>query len=144
MVASVASVNGYGTPLWPLALYFLVVVISGVGMIALSYLLGGRHREPSTDIPYESGMLPTGSGRIRFPADFYLVAVFFVVFDVESVFLYAWAVALRQAGWFGFGEALIFIGVLGATLVYLWRVGGLDWSTLGRRPKTTVIGRPRE
>jgi NADH-quinone oxidoreductase subunit A len=139
-----ASVNGYGTPLWPLALYFLVVVIAGVGMIVVSYLLGGRHREPSTDIPYESGMLPTGSGRISFPADYYLVAVFFVVFDVESVFLYAWAVALRQAGWFGFGEALIFIGVLGATLVYLWRVGGLDWSTLGRRPKTTVIGRPHE
>ena len=136
--------NGYGTPLWPIAVYFLVVVLAAAGMIAASYLLGGRHREPATDIPYESGMAPTGSGRISFPADYYLIAVFFVIFDDESVFLYAWAVALRQAGWFGFGEAIVFIGVLAATLVYLWRVGGLDWSTLGRRPKATAIGGPRE
>lgn len=143
-MAGVASVNGYGTPLWPLAVYFLVVVVAAAGMIAASYLLGGRHREGATDIPYESGMDPTGSGRLSFPADYYLIAVFFVIFDVESVFLYAWAVALRQAGWFGFGEAVIFIAILLATLVYLWRAGGLDWSSLGRRPKTTAIGRPRK
>jgi NADH-quinone oxidoreductase subunit A len=140
---SVDSPGGYGTPLWPLAVYFLLVVMASAGMLVVSYLLGGRHREPATDIPYESGMMPTGTGRLSFPADFYLVAVFFVVFDVESVFLYAWAVALRQAGWFGFAEALIFIGVLLAALVYLWRVGGLDWASLGRRGRARVIGRDR-
>jgi NADH-quinone oxidoreductase subunit A len=133
--------------LWPLAAYFLVVVVAAAGMVAVSYVLGGRHREPATDIPYESGMLPTGSGRLSFPADFYLLAVFFVIFDLESAFLYAWAVALRQAGWFGFAEAVIFIGVLLAALVYLWRVGGLEGATWGRhsclpKPRTGVSAPP--
>ena len=128
-------------PLWPLACYVFVVVVAAAGMVAVSALLGGRHRQQATDTPYESGIRPTGSGRVNIPADFYLIAVFFVIFDLESVFLYAWAVSLRRAGWFGFGEAMIFIGVLLATLVYLWRVGALEWATLGRRPTATLGGR---
>jgi NADH-quinone oxidoreductase subunit A len=128
-----------GAPLWPLLVYLWVVVIAAAGMIAASYVLGGRHRDPATGLAYESGVRPTGPGRMSFPADYYLIAVFFVIFDLESVFLYAWAVAVRQAGWFGFAEALIFVGVLLATLVYLWRAGGLDWSV---RPRTAGEGRP--
>ncbi len=120
----------YGVALWPLVVYFLVAVIAAAGMVVVSYLLGGRHRDAATDIPYESGMRPTAPGRLVYAADFYLVAVLFVIFDLESVFLYAWAVCVRQAGWFGFAEAVIFIGVLLAALVYLLRVGALDW---GRR-----------
>ncbi len=112
--------------LWPLAVYFVLVVALAAAMLAVSALLGQRHREPSTGLPYESGILPTGSARLRFDASFYLVAAFFVVFDLEAAFLFAWAIALRTIGWAGYVEGLVFIGVLVVALVYLWRSGALD------------------
>ena len=112
----------------PLIVYAaLVVVVTGV-MLA-SYVLGQRHCEPATGTAYESGILSEGSARVRLSARFYLVAMFFVVFDLEAVFLFAWAVAAREAGWAGYWEVVIFIGVLVAALVYLWGVGALDWAT---------------
>ncbi|MDA8098559.1 MAG: NADH-quinone oxidoreductase subunit A [Nitrospiraceae bacterium] len=120
-------------PLWPLALYFLAAVVAIVALLALSSILGQRHRERSTGEPYESGIVPTGSARVRFDIKFYLVAVFFLLFDLEAVFLYAWAVSVREAGWPGYLEALIFIAVLAAALAYLWREGALEW---GKRKPT--------
>jgi NADH-quinone oxidoreductase subunit A len=119
-------------PLWPLVVYAVLVGGVVLAIIALSYVLGERHRERGTDTPYESGMIPTGNALGRFPVEFYLVAVFFVIFDLEAVFLFAWAIALRQVGWAGYGEALIFMLVLGAALVYLWRLGALEWGTRKR------------
>jgi NADH-quinone oxidoreductase subunit A len=72
-----------------------------------------------------------GYGRLRFPAHFYLVAMLFVIFDLEAVFIFSWAIALRESGWAGYIEILIFIGILVAALIYLWRVGALEW---GSRP----------
>ena len=112
----------------PLIVYAaLVVVVTGV-MLA-SYVLGQRHWEPTTGTPYESGIVSEGSARVRFSARFYLIAMFFVVFDLEAVFLFAWAVAAREVGWAGYWEVAIFIGVLVAALIYLWGVGALDWNT---------------
>lgn len=122
-------------PLWPLAVYFIAVVFLVTTIIVVSYLLGQRHREPATIEAYESGFPPTGSARLRFPIDFYLVAMFFVIFDVESIFLFAWAIAWRGLGWAGYIEVLIFIGILLAALVYLWRVGALDWGTVRYQKK---------
>jgi NADH-quinone oxidoreductase subunit A len=119
-------------PLWPLAVYFGAVLLLVGAMLGLSYLLGQRHREQATNQPYESGIVSTGSARLRFPADFYLVAMFFVVFDLESVFVFAWAICLRDLGWAGYAEVAVFIGVLGAALAYLWRVGALEWGSSGR------------
>ncbi len=113
--------------LWSLLVYLAVVVVLAAGMLVVSWLLGERHREAATDTPYESGMLPTGSARLKFPADFYLIAMFFVIFDLESVFVFAWAIAMHQLGWAGYAEMLVFVGVLLAGLAYLWRVGALDW-----------------
>jgi NADH-quinone oxidoreductase subunit A len=113
--------------LWPLVVYFVSVLLLVAGMVGVSYVLGERHREPATGEPYESGIVSTGSAHLRISVKFYLVAVFFVVFDLEAVFVFAWAVALREVGWSGYLEALIFILVLAATLVYLWREGALDW-----------------
>lgn len=127
--------------LWPLVVYFAIVLIIVAVMIGLSYLLGGRHVGPTTGMPYESGLFPTGSAHLRFDARFYLVAMFFVVFDMEAAFLFAWAVALRQAGWTGYFEALIFIAVLMAALLYLWRVGALDWGTRRRTPRRPANGK---
>jgi NADH-quinone oxidoreductase subunit A len=115
--------------LWPLGAYFLLVVLAVAGMLLLSHLLGERHRDAATRIPYESGIIPTGSAQTRFSAKFYLVAMFFVIFDLEAVFIFAWAVAARELGWLGYGEAALFIGILLAALVYLARLGALDWGS---------------
>jgi NADH-quinone oxidoreductase subunit A len=114
-------------PLWPLAVYFMAIVVIIAGMIGLSFVLGQRHRERATDEPYESGVASTGSAQVRFDIKFYLVAVIFLVFDLEAAFLYAWAVAVRETGWAGYAEVLVFVCVLAAALVYLWRLGALDW-----------------
>ena len=118
--------------LWPLLLYFAIVVLLVVLLLALSALLGERHHEPGTAAPYESGIVSTGSARLRFDARFYLIAVFFIVFDLEAVFIFSWAVAFRDLGWAGYIEGVVFIGVLLAGLAYLWRSGGLDLAS-GRR-----------
>ncbi len=115
---------------WPLLLFFALVVFVVIAMIGLSYFLGQRHTGLSTGQPYESGMVTTGSARLRFDVKFYLNAMFFVVFDLEAAFIYAWAVAYRQVGWAGYIEILVFVGILIAALIYLWKLGALDWSTL--------------
>jgi NADH-quinone oxidoreductase subunit A len=114
-------------PLWPLGVYFAAVVVMVAAMIALSYVLGERHREKQTAEPYESGIVSTGSARMRFDIKFYLIAMFFVIFDLEAVFIFAWAVSIRETGWTGYAEMLIFIGILAAALVYIWRLGALEW-----------------
>ncbi len=114
------------TPLWPLLAYFGAALLVVGSMIGLSWLLGQRHHEPATGQPYESGIKSTGSARLRFGARFYLFAMFFLIFDLESVFIFAWAVAAREAGWAGYIEVLIFIAILGVALLYLWRLGALD------------------
>jgi NADH-quinone oxidoreductase subunit A len=115
------------TEIWPLVAYFFLVVTLVVGVMALSYIIGERHRSKATDEPFESGIVTVGLARLRLSAKFYLIAVFFVIFDVEAVFLFGWAVAFRELGWPGYIEGVIFIAILGAALAYLWRLGALDW-----------------
>jgi NADH-quinone oxidoreductase subunit A len=121
--------------LWPLVVYAAIVAVLVAAMLGLSYVLGQRHRDRSTDFPYESGILSEGSARVRLSFKFYLVAMFFVIFDLEAVFILAWAVAVRETGWTGYIEVSIFIAVLLAALAYLWRVGALDWGS-GRFKRT--------
>lgn len=102
------------------------------GMLLLSFLLGERHRGRVTGEPYESGIAPTGSARIRFSAHYYVIAMFFVIFDLEAVFIVSWSIAFRESGFNGYVGALIFIGVLAAALVYEWRVGALDFAPRGK------------
>jgi NADH-quinone oxidoreductase subunit A len=118
---------------WPLVVYFVAVILIVAGMLALSSVLGERHREPATGAPYEAGILSEGTAQVRLSAKFYLVAMFFVIFDLEAVFIFLWAIAGRELGWAGYWEATVFIGVLCATLAYLWRVGALDWFPAGPR-----------
>jgi NADH-quinone oxidoreductase subunit A len=113
--------------LWPLGAYLAAVLTIVGGMVGLSWVLGERRRDRATGEPYESGIVSTGSARTRFPVRFYLVAMFFLIFDVEAVYLLAWAVAARDVGWLGYVEILVFVGVLIAAWAYLWRVGALDW-----------------
>ena len=115
--------------LWALGVYTALVVVLVTAMLGLSYVLGQRHHDRSTDSPYESGILSEGSERVRLSAKFYLVAMFFVIFDLEAIFIFAWAVAVRETGWAGYAEVCIFIVVLLAALGYLWRVGALEWGS---------------
>jgi NADH-quinone oxidoreductase subunit A len=114
---------------------YLVVTLALVGsVIALSYVLGERHRAPATGESYEAGIVSAGSARIRLSAQFYLVAMAFVVFDVEAVFIFAWAVAVPELGWRAYGEILLFIAVLLVALVYLVRLGVFRWGKSGGHP----------
>jgi len=113
---------------WPLLVYFVFVVFLVAAVLGVSYLLGQRHSEPATGEPYEGGIVSEGSARVRFSVRYYLIAMFFVVFDLEAVFLFAWAGAAREVGWSGYFGLLLFVGLLGAALIYLWRSGALDWS----------------
>ena len=119
--------------LWPLALYIVVLLLLVGVMLGLSYVLGQRHNERATGSPYEGGIVSEGSAHVRFPAKFYLLAMFFVIFDLEAVFLFAWAVAGRELGWAGYVEVVIFMGILMLTLAYLWGLGALNWGSSHRR-----------
>jgi NADH-quinone oxidoreductase subunit A len=121
--------------LWPLVIYILAVVALAITIILLSYMIGQRHVDRATGEPFESGIHTTGSARIRFSAKFYLVAMFFVIFDLEAAFIFAWAVSVPELGWTGYFEILVFIGILVAALVYLWRAGGLDWGPTRGLPR---------
>jgi NADH-quinone oxidoreductase subunit A len=120
--------------LWPFGLYFVLVIGLVAGMLVVSYLLGQRHNERATGEPYEGGIVSEGSAQVRFSMKFYLTAMFFVIFDLESVFIFSWAIAGRELGWSGYCEVLIFISILVASLAYLWRLGALDWNTRRRLP----------
>ena len=125
-----------GVPMiWPLVVYFAFVVVLVAAILVISYLLGPRHLEPATGEPYEGGIVSEGSARARFSAGYYLVAMFFVIFDLESVFIFAWAGAARELGWTGYWAIVLFVGMLVAPLIYLWKVGALDW---GPEPHRTT------
>ena len=105
-----------------------VVLLLAGGMIALSYLLGQRRPNARKLSPYECGVTPTGDARQRFSVKFYLVAMVFILFDVEIVFLYPWAVIFHELRMFGFIEMLLFLILVLSGFAYLWKKGVLDWS----------------
>lgn len=111
----------------PILLLLVVSAFNAVMMVMMSHMLGPRRPTPQKDMPYESGMIPLGDTRHRFSVKFYLVAIAFIVFDVEAIFLIPWAVTYRDLGAFGFIEGAIFVAVLGVGLLYMWKKGALDW-----------------
>ncbi len=126
----------HNQPLWPFVIYSIAVILISAAMVVASYLLGQRHRGGDTEEPYESGILATGSARMRFDVKFYMIAMFFIIFDLESVFIFAWSVSLFETGWTGYIEMAIFISVLLVMLIYLWRIGALQW---GPRKKSSMM-----
>ncbi|MEJ2105352.1 MAG: NADH-quinone oxidoreductase subunit A [Ignavibacteriaceae bacterium] len=125
--------NGIGELIWPLVVYGGAVVALVTIMLGLSYLLGQKHEEKETNEPFESGIKVTDSARLRFPIHYYIVAMFFVIFDLEAVFIFTWAISLKQVGWTGYIAATIFIAVLVAVLIYEWRIGALDFGASGKK-----------
>ena len=118
---------------WPF-LAFAIAVISLVAiMIGLSFILGERHKEKATDEPYESGIPPTGDARLRFSSGFYIIAMFFVIFDLDAAFIMLWAVSFRELGLSGYIGILIFIGLLVVLLIYELSIGALDFGPNGKK-----------
>lgn len=119
--------------MWPFLVYGIAVVVLVSGMLILSHFLGERHKEPATDKVFESGIKATGTARLLFPIHFYIVAMFFVIFDLEAVFILSWAIAIKAVGWAGYIGVLIFILILVAVLIYEWRIGALDFGPDGKK-----------
>ena len=123
----------YTIPLWPLLLYAGIVILLLGTILTLSYVLGQHHNERATGKPYEGGIEQTGSARLRFSAQFYLVAMLFVIFDIEAVFLMLWALGFYELGWPGYIGASIFVTQLVVVLIYEWGTGALDIGLNGRK-----------
>lgn len=125
--------NSISTPEWPFLVYGGFVFLLLTIILGLSYFLGQRHWSKSTGQPYESGILETGSARLRFSAQFYLMAMMFVIFDIEVIFIVLWALAFNELGWPGYIAIAVFIGLLIAVLIYEWSIGALDFGPDGKK-----------
>ena len=128
--------NSYSEQYFPVLVQVIIAMAIAAGLIGVSALLGKRAKSPQKDMPYESGMIPTGSARERFSVKFYLVGMVFILFDIEAIFLYPWAVVYRRLKMFGFVEMLIYIVLVLVGFYYVWKKGALDWSredTTGRK-----------
>ena len=111
----------------PLLIYVLIVLGLVGALVTLSFVLGPSRPSRRKMAPYESGIIPEAPAHRRLSVRFYLTAMLFIIFDVEAIFFYPWAVLLRQLKWFGLIEMFVFMGVLAIALAYIWRNGGLDW-----------------
>jgi len=124
-----ASTQGFLT----LVLYAGIATLLIGLLMFLAWFLGQRTRSPEKQEPYESGIYPTGQAKLSTPVPFYLVAIFFIVFDVEMIFVVSWAVAYDLLGWAGFAQIGFFILILFLGLVHVWKTGGLDWGPRAQR-----------
>ena len=127
------STTGVSNPeIWPLVVYFVAVILLVLTMLGLSWLLGQARANRSTNDPFESGVVSVGDAQGRISVEFYLIAIFFVIFDLETVFIFAWAIAFFELGWEGYAAIMVFIIVLVVALVYEWKSGALDWGNKTR------------
>jgi NADH-quinone oxidoreductase subunit A len=111
----------------PLLLMFVIAAGLAGALIMASEFVGQHKRTKAKDQPYECGMLPTGDARERFSVHFYMVALLFILFDIEAIFLYPWALVYHDLKVFGFVEMLVYIVILFVGYIYLWKKGALDW-----------------
>ena len=117
---------------FPVLLQVCIAMLVAAGMLGASYVLGKRVRNRVKDLPYECGITPVGDARERFSVKFYLVGMLFILFDIEAIFLYPWAVVYRELKMLAFLEMLVFIVLILAGFFYIWKKGALDWSGADR------------
>lgn len=124
----IQTITQLGPQFWSATIYVLATFAICAIMLIGSALLGSKSTARARNEPFESGVVSASPEKLRLSAKFYLVAMFFVIFDVEALYLYAWAVSAREAGWAGWVEAAVFITILTSSLVYLAKIGALDWT----------------
>ena len=125
--------DNYFASYLPLLLHFIIATFIAVAIVTLSWLIGQHKPNRAKLSPYECGVPPVGDARERFSVKFYMVAMLFILFDVEAVFLYPWAVILRELKMFGFWEMIVYIGIFLVGLFYVWKKGVLDWGVSSAR-----------
>jgi NADH-quinone oxidoreductase subunit A len=130
------SVEGYLS----FALYALISTGLILLLMMLARFLGNRTHSPDKDAPYESAIIPTGEAKLRQAVPFSLVAIFFIIFDIEAIFVVSWAIAYDLLGWAGFWQITFFIVLLFLGLVYLWKVGALEWGARNKRSQYRRVG----
>ena len=126
-ILSTKTLSPWEPGLLSLAIYGLLVLILIAALLFLSRWLGEKKPNPEKSRPYECGIIPTGTAQFRYPVAFYLIAAFFLIFDVEAAYIFSWAVAFERLGWAGWFQISFFIIVLLISLFYLWKKGGLEW-----------------
>ena len=126
-VASRGALSPWEPGVFSLVVFGLMITALIALLLFIASWLGEKTSNSEKLRPYESGVIPTGSARLRYPVPFYLVAIFFLLFDVEGAYIFAWAIACEKLGWSGWLQITFFIGVLILGLAYIWRKGGLEW-----------------
>lgn len=111
----------------PFVIYFLAIIVLTLTMLLISRLLNPKVAKRKNTLPFESGIVPYGDTNIRWSVNYFLVAILFVIFDMEAVFLYVWSVVVLETGWPAFFANTVFVGVLLIALIYEWRMGVLEW-----------------
>ncbi len=123
--------NSYAELYFPVLVQAIIAMLLAAGLLTASYVLGKRVRNRVKDMPYESGIAPTGNARGRFSVKFYLVGMLFILFDIEAIFLYPWVVVYRELKMFAFVEMFVFVALVLSGFFYIWKKGILDWSESG-------------
>jgi NADH-quinone oxidoreductase subunit A len=127
------SLSPWEPGVFSLVVFGLMIVALIVLLLFVASWLGEKTSNSEKLRPYESGVIPTGSARLWYPVPFYLVAIFFLIFDVEGAYIFSWAIAWENLGWSGWLQIGFFIGVLILGLVYIWKKGGLEWGPTGKK-----------
>lgn len=124
---------------FPVLLQAVLAMVIAAALVTLSFAIGRRLKNKVKDMPYECGIAPTGDARQRFSVKFYLVAMLFILFDIEAIFLYPWAVVFKQLKMFGFVEMLVFVVLILAGFFFVWKKGVLDWAHNDAAPARPVV-----
>ncbi len=111
----------------PIAVFMTIATFVALAAVALSFLLAKHRPDKQKNAPYECGFPPFGDARAKFDVRFYLIAILFIIFDLEIAFLFPWAIVLGDIGWLGFGSMMVFLGVLTVGFIYEWKKGALEW-----------------
>jgi NADH-quinone oxidoreductase subunit A len=131
--ADLANLSPWAPGIFSLVLFGILILALIAVLLFISNWLGEKKPNPEKLRPYESGIIPTGTARLQYPVPFYLVAIFFLLFDVEGTYIFAWAIAWEKLGWAGWLQISFFIVLLILGLVYVWKKGGLEWGPTRRK-----------
>jgi len=126
-VTDLSALSVWNPGIFSLTVFGIIVMLLIGFLLFLSSWLGEKKPNAEKLRVYESGIIPTGSARLRYPVPFFMVAIFFLLFDVEGAYIFSWAVACKDLGWAGWMQMSFFIIILLLGLVYVWRKGGLEW-----------------
>ena len=132
-MGSTGILSPWESGVFSLAIFVVLILIFVASQLIVAVWLGEKKKTVEKLRPYESGIIPTGTARLRYPVPFYLVAIFFLIFDVEGAFIFAWAIAHGKLGWAGWMQISFFIVLLLLGLFYIWRKGGLDWGPIAQK-----------